>query len=176
MRTFKDSEGREHVVRVDVAAVMRVRASTKVDLLTILDPAKEDGKSVLERLGADPVFLCEVLHAVIEPKMEPSEFFARFSGNSIADAADALLGEMVDFFPNGQQRQALRRVLATAKRAHSLLMGRLDAVLPEAEIEATAAKVADQVVAAVPHGGPSGSAPGSLDSTQAPSPSGSSSS
>jgi len=60
MRTFKDNAGRVWSVQLDVAALKRVRSLLGVNLLEVIE-----GK-LIDRLSNDPVFLCDVLYAVVK--------------------------------------------------------------------------------------------------------------
>ena len=141
MRTFKDSEGREWLVSVTVDAVKRVRGTLDVDLL---EAASGD---VFMRLASDPILLCDVLYVVCKPQADErqisDENFGRsLNGDVIERATDALLEDLIDFFPQGR-RKVMRRLKErstelTDKAMEKILQRADDPVmeeLMEAEIE-----------------------------------------
>ena len=109
MRTFKDNAGRVWSLQVDVAALKRVRSLLEVNLLDVLE-----GKLV-DRLADDPVFLCDVLYAVVKPeadvqKVSDEDFGRAMGGDALDGATAAFLEELADFFPQGRRR-VLRKAL-----------------------------------------------------------------
>ena len=134
MRTFKDTEGREWQIAVNVNTVKRVRASLDIDLLAI-----EDGK-LLERLHRDPVLLCDVLFVVCKPQVEQrsltdEDFGAALAGDAIEHATVALLEDLVDFSPSPKDRANLKKVLdatwAVMDRARDQVAAVIDDKLEE---------------------------------------------
>jgi hypothetical protein len=108
MTTFTDTQGRKWDVRLDVAAVRRVRDQAGVDLLNLSD------ESTLHRLVYDPMGLAAVLWALLEPAAQAAgvteeQFAAGLGGDALTAATDALLESVVGFF-----RPAQRRVLQAA--------------------------------------------------------------
>src|SRR5690606_36486963 len=98
MRTFKDSEGREWAIAINVATARRVKDLAGVDLLSA-----SDGK-LLHELADDPMLLANVLWAIVQPQAQSREvsdeqFGQALGGESIDKATTALLQELVDFFP-----------------------------------------------------------------------------
>ncbi len=109
MRTFKDNAGRAWSVQINVDALKRVRSLLDVDLLEVLE-----GK-LIDRLSGDPVFLCDVLYAVVKPeadaqKISDQDFGRAMGGDALDGATAALLEDLVDFFPQGR-RKVLRKAM-----------------------------------------------------------------
>ena len=107
MRTFKDTAGREWLVKIDVATVKRVRDVLDLDLLKI-----DGADSVFAKL-ADPVTLVDVLYVVCLPQATEAsvsdESFGGAMGGDVLDAASsALIEDLIDFFPSAR-RPILRR-------------------------------------------------------------------
>lgn len=162
MRTFKDNEAREWFVRVDVAAVKRVRDLLQVNLLDVL------GGDLVERLRRDPVLLCDVLYVLCQPQanerqLADVDFGRAMAGDAIASATDALLEELVSFFPTAE-RTVLGRLLQSSERvrekAYALATARSDVLEAEA--------LAKLEAALSTRGGSVGNSPGSSGSTPAP--------
>ena len=113
MRQFKDTDGRQWAIAINVETLKRVRDLTEINLLEALE-----GKLFIE-LAADPIKLCDVIYAICQPQADLQmvsdlEFGRAMAGDAIEEATTALLEDLVDFFPQGR-RQLLRKGLAKAK-------------------------------------------------------------
>ena len=124
MHSFIDSAGRTWTVRVDVGAVKRVRAALGLDLMQVAEKRTADGREpgVLERLASDPVLLVDVIYVLCEEHakrlgVSDEEFGRAMLGDALDGAVKAMLGAVVDFFPNPRERAALKRVLTAAETA-----------------------------------------------------------
>ena len=167
MRSFKDNQGRQWSVEINVTAIKRVRGLTGEDLMQVIEG------TLIEKLIRDPVLLCDVVYAICKPEADTrsvsdEEFGKAMAGDAIEAATTAVLEELVGFCPSPRDRANLGRVLqATRKvmnRARDLVEKKLDSgaldqladrLLAEASPEATA-------------GSSSTSAPESSASTPAP--------
>ena len=61
MKTFTDNAGNTWSLSITVDAVKRVRSLLNVNLMDVIEG------TLLEKLSADPVLLCDVLFAVVKP-------------------------------------------------------------------------------------------------------------
>lgn len=118
MTAFSDNTGRAWEVVVTVATLKRVRSLAGVDLMDIADP----DANLIGRLAADPVLLVDSLFAVVKPQADArgvtdEEFGAALAGDAVADATDAMLEAVVDFFPHAPSRSNLRAVLTKTRGA-----------------------------------------------------------
>jgi len=128
MRTFTDNNGHHWDVTINVHAVKRVRALVDVDLMRVLDGG------LLERLVGDPVLLCDVIYALVKPEADAREisdedFGRAMAGDAIDRATQALLEELVDFFPEGRRKvlaKALERFRTLERKALALAETKLD--------------------------------------------------
>lgn len=121
-RTFTDNAGRSWQIAVTVSTIRRVRAEAGVDLAAAGRTAP-GGESVLERIASDPVLLADALYAIVRPEAEarkitPEQFGEALAGDAVEAAADALVEEIVDFFPT-PVRARWRRAMDLAKAARS---------------------------------------------------------
>ncbi len=64
MHTFNDTLGRTWTVTITVDAIRRVRSLLDINLLDAIE-----GK-LLERLVMDPVLLCDILFALVQPEAQ----------------------------------------------------------------------------------------------------------
>jgi hypothetical protein len=109
MPTFRDRKDKEWNVEMSVDLLKEVRLQTEFNLLTLLDNEMVG----LAQLHDDPEVLVGVLFAVLEEqidaeKMTPEQFGRCFAGDSIRDAAAALVEAVADFYPSLKQRKILR--------------------------------------------------------------------
>lgn len=149
MATFKDENGREWMVRVDVPAVKRLREHG-LDILGIFD----DGFKPIAELADDPCRLVDSLWIVCQEQAEKDgigeEAFARrLFGDAIGDALNALVEAVADFFPNPKRRDALKAALRKIREAEATMIEMGAAQVGDLD----AKKIADEVVSA--RGGPS---------------------
>jgi hypothetical protein len=131
---------------------------TKFDLLDL-----SDGRAI-ERLIDDPIALCDVLYVLCrdqatERSVTDEKFGEGLAGDALDNATEALLTELVNFFPP-RKRTILAKALATVKAVQAKMYDQAMAALDDP-------KVAEQVEKALTAGSSSGSAPESADSTLA---------
>ncbi len=168
MKTFTDNMGRTWTLVVNVATIKRVRALCGVDLNSIVEV--EDGKpsaKLLERLSGDPVLLVDVLYAVCRPECEQKgvsdeDFGAAMAGDAVEQATDALLDEIVDFFP-AAKRKAFQRILSASRRFGEAARRRLEATLADGRFEDALVSELERLTGLSPN------APESAESTPTPS-------
>lgn len=129
MRSFKDNQGRQWSVEINVTAIKRVRGLTGEDLMQVIEG------TLIEKLIRDPVLLCDVVYAICKPEADTrnvsdEEFGKAMAGDAIEAATTAVLEELVGFCPSPRDRANLGRVLqATRKvmdRARDLVEKKLD--------------------------------------------------
>jgi hypothetical protein len=136
MRTFADTVGTAWSISVNVLALKRVRTLLDVDLMEIATG------SLLERLGRDPVLLCNVLFVICKEqadaaKITDEDFGRRMAGDAIEAATNAFLEEVVDFFPGARRallRKALERSRTLEAQAEPILAARMEEVFQAAEL------------------------------------------
>lgn len=136
MHSFTDNTGRVWMLTVNVATIKRVRALCGVDLAQIADFSGDDvTESLLHKLSVDPVLLVDVLYAICKIEADAKlvsdeDFGAAISGDIIVSATNALLEEMVDFFP-GSKRKILQQILVLSRRFDKEMEAEIQAVLKE---------------------------------------------
>ena len=168
MKSFTDNTGRTWTLVVNVATIQRVRALCGVDLNSIVEV--EDGKpsaKLLERLSGDPVLLVDVLYAVCRPECDQKnvsdeDFGAVMAGDAVEQATDALLDEIVDFFP-AAKRKAFQRILSASRRFGEAARRRLEATLADGRFEDALVSELERLTGLSPN------APESAESTPTPS-------
>jgi len=102
MRSFTDSDGAVWPLRVNAAALKRVKDQCGIDFLDT-----EATDSMWDAIIGDPVEFMGVLRAVCEPEivarnMTEPQFFERLTGKAMFEAKRNLADEIVDFFLDWQ--------------------------------------------------------------------------
>jgi hypothetical protein len=116
MKTFKTTDGTEWQVTVNVGTIKRVQDDTGLRLTDLFASAEKIGS-----FFADDVKFCEVLFSTIRPQAEAAgktldDFLAGIDGTVIEGAAEALLAELSDFFPE-PRKGLLKKVTERYKAA-----------------------------------------------------------
>jgi len=117
MHKFTDTAGRAWIASLNVGTLKKARDLAGVDLAAV------SGGEVFRKLAADPVLLCSALYAISRPEAEGApvptldEFLAAMDGDTVEAATDALVGEVVGFFPKPIRERLLRAVAAAKERA-----------------------------------------------------------
>jgi len=121
LKSFADNAGRTWALQVNVDTIKRVQGLLGVNLLDVVDG------DLIERLVADPVLVCDVVYVVCKPEADKQgvsdeEFGRAMAGDAIHNAADALLAEIVDFFPPAK-RTILAAALEKMRNLETVAMG-----------------------------------------------------
>ena len=121
MKIFKDSNGREWKVVITVETVKRVRSLCGVNLLDAVKFEENGVKAdLIDRISNDPVLLVDIMYCICRPQAEAEkvsdvDFGEHMTGDTVEAATDALLEELVNFFPEAKKK-ILRLILESAKR------------------------------------------------------------
>lgn len=114
MKIWHDTTGRSWATNINVGTIRRVREITGRNLMDLAG-----GELAAEVMG-DPCLLCDILYAIHKPEAEKlgvtdAQFGEALAGDSIEEATDALMAELIDFFPNRQRRELLANAMKAAK-------------------------------------------------------------
>lgn len=132
MPSFDDNKGRTWVLEINVNTVKRVRSLADCDLLDT-----ENGE-IIRRLSSDPILLCDVLFAICKPQAEEKgisdvEFGKGLAGDAIADATEALLEALANFFP-GRRASLLKGALQKMETVEEKYLDKVEAKLNSPEM------------------------------------------
>ena len=136
MHTFKDNAQRTWTLSITIESIKRVRQELGFNL------TRSDFDKMLQELLGDPVQLCDVIFCLIKPDAEKlnvsdADFGRAMAGDTIEQAATALLEELADFTPNARDRAQLQRVIAAlwslSDKARDLMDAKMKSELAEAE-------------------------------------------
>jgi len=162
MRQFADGQGRVWALRIDVAQVKHVRGVLGRDLVALID----GGVGELGRFLSDPVAVVDTLYALCQQQakrddVSDEDFGRALGGDVLQAAAEALVEELLDFFPDRNLRVVLRKGTRKAREAMERLLSE--------EAAAIDALTVEEVVSRVRGPGPSsGDAPASSASIPTP--------
>ncbi|CAG0972791.1 hypothetical protein PHYC_01340 [Phycisphaerales bacterium] len=164
MRSFKDNQGRQWSVEINVTAIKRVRGLTGEDLMQVIEG------TLIEKLIRDPVLLCDVVYAICKPEADArsvsdEEFGKAMAGDAIEAATTAVLEELVGFCPSPRDRANLGRVLQATRKVMDRARDLVEKKLDSGELD----RLADRLLSGEATAGSSSiSAPESSASTPAP--------
>jgi hypothetical protein len=110
MKTFTDATGKTWTVTINTNAIKRAKETSGVSLVDIVNG------DLYGRMLLDPVLVCDIAYGVCEPeaksrKFTREDFNTVLVGDAIAAARDAILEDLVDFFPN-PVRDKIKNALA----------------------------------------------------------------
>lgn len=116
MSAFKDRNGRQWLIDINVGAIKRVRSELKINLCSLID----DGFKGLNELMSDPIQLVDVVFVLCQEQAKSAgildtQFGESLSGESLQSMADAFFEAYVDFSPD-RSRAALRSIATKAKQ------------------------------------------------------------
>jgi hypothetical protein len=109
MKTFKDASGREWTIDINLNTIEQVIASCKIDLTALFEGEHE----TLAQLFNTPRLLVSVLWVLCGPEqpdalLSEKLFKANMKGDALEAGANALVDDIIDFFPRARQREVCR--------------------------------------------------------------------
>lgn len=166
MASFKDKNGKEHILTVSVTTCRKVKAKTEF-LLTDLVTQEEALKSL------DPIKLFEILHATLAAsgsEMDIDSFGEALDDESSQAGVNALVEATIDFFP-----PARRKILREGWQKTVTLLEEADEKVTDALRKGIRSPAFESALRSSLFGTGSTSSPASSESTRDRSPSGNSS-
>ena len=162
MKQFTDNKERSWTLSLNIATAKKVKDAVSFDLLS------EDVGEMVGRLAVDPVLLCDVIFILVSDQaarnnITDEDFGESMAGEAIGKATEALLDEIVDFFPP-RKRKVLRMALDKMEEAEDLLMTRAEDLISSK----TAEEIVEEVINAAEGGSSSGKSPDLSESIPSP--------
>ena len=141
MQIFKDRDGREWQVVLNVFQMKRVRAALGVDLINVIELDK-DGQvrvDMIDKIANDPCLLVDILWVLVQDQartlnVTDEQFGTALAGDAIENATKAFLDELVDFFP-GAKRLFLQKAVGLARKFGGEWNETLKKALEDPELE-----------------------------------------
>ncbi len=141
MHSFKDRNGRDWDVSLNVTEMKRVRSRLGVDLVNVITLDKDGAVKVdlVDRIANDPCLLVDILWVLVEGQaskagISDEQFGQALAGDSIEAATRAFLDELVDFFP-GAKRLFLKKAVELSRRYAGEMAESLEKALNDPEFE-----------------------------------------
>jgi hypothetical protein len=96
-------------------------------------------EGVIDELATNPILLCDVIYAICKPEADKQnitdeQFGQAMAGDAIELATEALLEELVDFFPEAKRR-VLRKAMGRFKKMEMKALEVADKYLEDPESE-----------------------------------------
>lgn len=119
MAKFKDSDGREWALSLNVGLVAKLRTDAGFEL------GKSMNAQIGETLFGDPEKIAKVLWVLVETQAEnrgtsPESFIFALDGPTLESASTALIEAIIDFFHRGEPAKRMKarlpEILAKADR------------------------------------------------------------
>jgi hypothetical protein len=115
MQTFTDARNRTWQLSIDCDTVEQIQEKLGINVLDLMD--RESG--LLSELSNFPPLVCKILTVAIAEqlaaaKVSDADFRKAMNGDTLSDAAEALLAEIVNFSPKSR-RPLLQAVLAKSR-------------------------------------------------------------
>ena len=141
MQIFKDRDGREWQVVLNVFQMKRVRAALGVDLVNVIELDRDGNVRVelIDRIANDPCLLVDILWVLVQGQAKElgvtdEQFGTALAGDAIEAATRAFLDELVDFFP-GAKRLFLKKAVELARKFGGEWNEVLEKALDDPELE-----------------------------------------
>lgn len=146
MTCFNDQKGRSWALCVTVQTLRRVKTQCGVTLtdIILLKPGEAPDVSLLEQLANDPVLLVDVLYVALSDEAEARGVSAQdfgeamageaMAGDAIEAATEALLDEVIAFFPLAKRR-TLQRLMEVSRRFAERQKEVLETLLASPDLE-----------------------------------------
>ncbi len=160
MSYFKDSQDREWEIAINVSVLKRVRSTLDINLMGML------GTNLIQELVLDPCKLCDVIYVICKPqadekKISDEDFGEAMGGDSIADATDAFIKEMINFFPKAK-RSLLQNAVDKMNQVDEMAIKTATEMMDGIDLDEQVKKIMNEGLKDI--GKPSGSLPGLLES------------
>ena len=141
MRIFKDRDGQDWQIVLNVNQMKRIRAALGIDLVNVITLDREGAVKVdmIDRIANDPCLLVDILWVLVGEQaraisVTDEQFGAALAGESIENATRAFLDELVDFFP-GAKRLFLKKAVELSRKFGGEMTEALGKALEDPELE-----------------------------------------
>jgi hypothetical protein len=162
MKTFTDNAGRTWTIALNIDTARRIKSLADVDIMGFVEG------DLLERVLRSPLLLFDVVYAACREQADaqhvtPEDFGKAMGGAAIVAAREALVAEIVDFFP--QEGPTIRRQADKLASAYRKLLAAVSLKIDGIDEDQL---IAAALLAQTTSGNSPGSLPASPASTPAP--------
>ena len=136
MHVFRDTLNRSWTIEIDVAALKRVRQLCNVHLAGLFD----EGMKPLARLLGDVALFVDVLYALLQEQVQRAgisdiDFARGLRGDTLGQATEMFVQELIDFFPHEKRRNFLGNVMTKCKQVEEARIEKMQQELAELSVE-----------------------------------------
>lgn len=137
MQTFKDAEGREWIVELNVRAIREIKARTGVNLSELMSLDFDSANSVSEAL-MDTMTVSDMLWVVCESQrtISKEDFESAIKGDVVEAAESALMESVIEWFPK-RKREVLRKLTTLPEKVIQQMVEFMENQAAEAAEETT---------------------------------------
>ena len=137
MQTFKDAEGREWIVELNVRAIREIKARTGVNLSELMSLDFDSANSVSEAL-MDTMTVADMLWVVCESQrtISKEDFESAIKGDVVEAAESALMESVIEWFPK-RKREVLRKLTTLPEKVIQQMVEFMENQAAEATEETT---------------------------------------
>lgn len=131
MVTWKDKNGAEWVCEITVKTLKDIKKRLDIDLMQV--------DKTIERVITDVCLLCDVLFVIHSSECEKrgisdEDFGTLLAGDAIADATQAFIDAMINFFPS-QQRDLLAKISKKRQEVMARILEKTDKEIDNLDVE-----------------------------------------
>ena len=132
MKSFKDVNGKDWIISINVGSIKRVRDLLGINLLDCIK------SNLIDDLKSDPITLVDVLYCLVKEQADKAgisdiNFGEAMAGDALEQATDAFLEELINFFPS-QKRGLLAKAMDKVREAEKVAMERAEKQLEELDV------------------------------------------
>lgn len=144
---WTDEAGNVWSTRITVNTIRRVRERLSINLLAIFEG------DLLSRIADDPELLVNVIYVVCEPTAEErgisdEAFGELLVGDTIEQAASALIEGLCGFFPRGR-REVLKKMWSKTNQTQARAMQMVDRKIDSPQVEVAISRLIEAEEAAI---------------------------
>lgn len=131
MAQFTDDQYRTWSLRIDIAAIRRVRALHGIDLAKVFA-----SRDAFEALYSDIVLLVDVIYTICKPQADElgitdEQFGAALAGDALGRAIHAFEEAAIEFLPESRRRGVLRQMIEAGRAMQAQATLRIENALPD---------------------------------------------
>lgn len=131
MAQFTDDAYHTWTLRIDIAAIRRVRALHGIDLAKVFA-----SRDAFEALYSDIVLLVDVIYTICKPQADElgitdEQFGAGLAGDALGRAIHAFEEAAIEFLPESRRRGVLRQMIEAGRAMQAQATLRIENALPD---------------------------------------------
>lgn len=144
MKKFKTSNGDEWEIKINFISVERVKDSIGVDLMSIVTD-----QTMFKEAICNPVIMAMTIAELCKKQIESrgidiEDFAELLKGDPIEHAVNAMIDELIDFFPNSRDRKMAKMIWGQINKTSEMIRDRQERIVTEEALTTLGEKSAAQ--------------------------------